>query len=395
VREPGSRDGLTKAQAERELRRRMDAEGATPLGERPTVSEGAERLIDHLEAYGLKATTIATHRSLSRTHFERHFPDRALVRITTGDVERVVAAMRRGGAGAKLINNAITLLGQVFDYGMDGAGATSTQPERCAARVEPSEAIRLLDQAEVEAMLRAAANDTDRVLLLTAVMTGLRQGELLGLQWRDVDWQAGKLHVRRSYVRGHWGTPNLVARAGPCRWPTGSHASSPDTTSVRHKADDELVSATRTSGRCSITRPWCAASSALSAPAACLRCASTISATHSGRAWRRSECRCARSRNGWATATSRPRSSMRTTRRLGANGADGPRVWEQLGARLEPRPHHGRPPDRRPTANEPQAVQGVHQMRPRGFEPPRAIRPTRPSTLRVYQFRHRRVGAPA
>src|SRR6266576_1504557 len=29
-------------------------------------------------------------------------------------------------------------------------------------------------------------------------------------------------------------------------------------------------------------------------------------------------------------------------------------------------------------------------VRPRGFEPPRPIRVTRPSTLRVYQFRHRR-----
>jgi hypothetical protein len=82
VREPGTRDGLTKAQAERELRRRMDTEGATPRGERLTVSEGAERLIDHLEAYGLKATTIATYRSLSRTHFERHFPDQKLSRAS-------------------------------------------------------------------------------------------------------------------------------------------------------------------------------------------------------------------------------------------------------------------------------------------------------------------------
>src|SRR6202012_2991236 len=31
-------------------------------------------------------------------------------------------------------------------------------------------------------------------------------------------------------------------------------------------------------------------------------------------------------------------------------------------------------------------------MRPRGLEPPRTIQSTRPSTLGVYQFRHRRVG---
>ena len=33
-----------------------------------------------------------------------------------------------------------------------------------------------------------------------------------------------------------------------------------------------------------------------------------------------------------------------------------------------------------------------HSVRPRGLEPPRELSPTRPSTLRVYQFRHRRVG---
>lgn len=42
---------------------------------------------------------------------------------------------------------------------------------------------------------------------LTAAMTGLRQGELLALRWRDVDWLAGRLRVRRSFVRGEFGTP--------------------------------------------------------------------------------------------------------------------------------------------------------------------------------------------
>jgi integrase len=38
-------------------------------------------------------------------------------------------------------------------------------------------------------------------------MTGLRQGELVALRWRDVDWLAGRVRVRRSYVRGEFGTP--------------------------------------------------------------------------------------------------------------------------------------------------------------------------------------------
>src|SRR5215213_4042674 len=36
-------------------------------------------------------------------------------------------------------------------------------------------------------------------------------------------------------------------------------------------------------------------------------------------------------------------------------------------------------------------MRGFRSMRRRGLEPPRGNCPTRPSTLRVYQFRHRRV----
>ena len=65
--------------------------------------------------------------------------------------------------------------------------------------------IRFLDREEREALLRAHADDTlgptDRVLWLTAAMTGLRQGELAGLRWRDVDWSARLVRVRRSYSR--------------------------------------------------------------------------------------------------------------------------------------------------------------------------------------------------
>lgn len=38
-------------------------------------------------------------------------------------------------------------------------------------------------------------------------MTGMRQGGLLALRWRDIDWKARRIRVRRNYVRGYWGTP--------------------------------------------------------------------------------------------------------------------------------------------------------------------------------------------
>jgi integrase len=47
----------------------------------------------------------------------------------------------------------------------------------------------------------------DRALYLTAAMTGLRQGELVALRWRDVDWTAARIRVRQNHVLGEFGTP--------------------------------------------------------------------------------------------------------------------------------------------------------------------------------------------
>ena len=52
-----------------------------------------------------------------------------------------------------------------------------------------------------------AFGSLEPTLYLTAAMTGLRQGELIGLRWRDVDLDARKVCVVSPYVRGEFNDP--------------------------------------------------------------------------------------------------------------------------------------------------------------------------------------------
>src|SRR5919107_1738244 len=58
--------------------------------------------------------------------------------------------------------------------------------------------VKALSPTQVKMLLKAARDTRNEALYVVAVHTGLRQGELLGLKWTDVDLDAGKLCVRRS-----------------------------------------------------------------------------------------------------------------------------------------------------------------------------------------------------
>ncbi len=70
----------------------------------------------------------------------------------------------------------------------------------CAPKVERKE-ITPLDRDQARALLEAARGDRLEALYVLAVHTGMREGELLGLKWEDVDLKRGVLRLRRALVR--------------------------------------------------------------------------------------------------------------------------------------------------------------------------------------------------
>ena len=212
VRNPGTRDGLTRVQAERELQRLVQTATARPAPTMVTVAEAGNRRLEQLEALGRKPSTMQDYRIMLDRHLAPHFASKALDRVTAEDVTGYMAIKRREGLAPKTITNHVTFLHGVFAHAVK-RGWIAVNPvagvdrPRSGADVD----IRYLDLGQVDGLLRAVPDDTlgpvEGVLYLTAAMTGLRQGEVLALRWRDVDWTAGVVRVRRSYTRGEFGTP--------------------------------------------------------------------------------------------------------------------------------------------------------------------------------------------
>lgn len=143
------------------------------------------------------------------------------------DVEGFMTALTAAGKAARTRLGILKLLSQVFTFA-ERQGWCEQNPCHSVRRprVRECSEIRFLSQPDLEALIAAVGvaegplGSTDRAIFLTAAMTGMRQGELLALRWRDVDWGAERIRVRRTYSRGHWSTPK--SRSGERSVPLAS-----------------------------------------------------------------------------------------------------------------------------------------------------------------------------
>ncbi len=70
-----------------------------------------------------------------------------------------------------------------------------------------SDKINIMPPETIEPFLDAVTNPKYRTLFTLAVLGGLRQGELLGLKWSDIDWDTKQVRVKRTYNKRAWYSP--------------------------------------------------------------------------------------------------------------------------------------------------------------------------------------------
>lgn len=75
----------------------------------------------------------------------------------------------------------------------------------------PEKPLRVLDENQVRVFLEAIRGHRDEGIFVLAVTTGMRQSEISGLRWKDVDFRAGQLSLVQQRYRGEPGTLKTTA----------------------------------------------------------------------------------------------------------------------------------------------------------------------------------------
>jgi integrase len=120
--------------------------------------------------------------------------------VTTDDVSRLIGEMQADGLKPWTIRAVITPLSRILGNAARRGMISSNPVKRLERGERPSvgrREIRVLSRDEISRLLEHAP-DQYRTLLSTAIFSGLRISELLGLTWGDVDFDAGVIRVRKQ-----------------------------------------------------------------------------------------------------------------------------------------------------------------------------------------------------
>ena len=134
----------------------------------------------------------------------RPFGNVRLSKLGWQEIEHLYAGMRTSGRGNDWIRRCATVLARALELARK-RGLLDSNPSKDATRPKTTRTkpysptlgdVRhlLLDVAEVDPELADAA--------MILASTGMRRGELLGLQWKDVDLTTGEIHVAAAITDG-------------------------------------------------------------------------------------------------------------------------------------------------------------------------------------------------
>jgi integrase len=145
--------------------------------------------------------TFANYRSHIRNHITPTLGGRKLRSLTPAHVQAFYREKLDSGLSPATVRLLHAILRSALKQALRWRYVTHNVAEAVDPPKPPCHEGRSLTPNEVKRLLAAARGERLEALYVVAISTGLRQGELLGLRWEDVDFEASTINLRRQLQR--------------------------------------------------------------------------------------------------------------------------------------------------------------------------------------------------
>lgn len=172
----------------------------------PSFQEFSDKWMRTYVTTNNKPSEQGQKRCMLNKHLNPFFGKMSLNKITAMQIEEFKSKKQSSGLSNKSINNILGILGKCLKTAQDWEIIDKT-PKIKPLKVAPKDPVylnendynKLLEQAENKGMFYE--------MLLFTLRTGVRIGELLALEWPDIDFNERVITIKRNIVNGYVGSP--------------------------------------------------------------------------------------------------------------------------------------------------------------------------------------------
>lgn len=193
----------TKLEAEDELRKeqnRLKSGEKLNVNLKMTFDELAIQYIEyHCKIY-CKPSTNSGYQNYLDAHILPFFKGMKLIEITPQSISRFINEKQSENLKPKSINNLLVLIKAILNYGVKNELIQKNPAEHTKKLSIPHKEMEFLNIEEINLVLENC-NEKFYAFLYTAIFTGMRKGEQLALNWKDIDFKSKKIRVNKSLYK--------------------------------------------------------------------------------------------------------------------------------------------------------------------------------------------------
>jgi integrase len=192
--------GRTKADVVKKLNKAKSEHETDTLASPSTLTLGTwlDHWLEHVQRQAVASSTFGQQQWIVCKHIKPYVGDKRLSRMTADQLDWLFAELERQGVGARTRKSVYEVLRKSLRQAVEKRRLQISPMVAVEAPRRNRPNIQTLLIEQVRDLLAQAEGDLYEALYVLAVHTGMRWGEIAGLQWQDVDLQKGVIHVRRA-----------------------------------------------------------------------------------------------------------------------------------------------------------------------------------------------------
>lgn len=194
--------GRTQAEVQAALRALQSEAHQGLLTDTKDLTLGAflQQWLDSKERTDVKPNTLRSYRDTVRLYINPYLGTRKLEKLRVLDIEHLMGQLRKDGKSAAVQSYTLRVLKMALRSAVHWQLLARNVAEVIHAPRKQKAEMQVWTAAQVAQFLRVAAGHRLYAAFFLTILTGMRRGEVLGLQWKNIDWERKRLKVRDNLV---------------------------------------------------------------------------------------------------------------------------------------------------------------------------------------------------